>query len=73
MLLIRDFPGGPVVMTLSSQCRRQGFDPPAQGTKIPHMTQPKDKQTNKNKVTTKCHQKINNKGAGNASRYISKH
>ena len=25
--LERDFPGGPVVKTLCSQCRGQGFDP----------------------------------------------
>ena len=37
MLASWDFPGGPVVRTLSSQCRWPGFHPWS-GNKIPHAT-----------------------------------
>ena len=33
---IRDFPGGPVVRALCSQCRRPGFDP-GSGNSISHV------------------------------------
>ena len=41
-MICRDFPGGPVVKTLRSQCRGHGFDPWSKiklGTKIPHAVQ----------------------------------
>ena len=38
------FPGGPLVKTLSFQCRRHGFNPWAGvGTKIPHAAQHRPK------------------------------
>ena len=40
----RDFPGGPLVKTLSFHCRRHGFNPWAGvGTKIPHAAQHRQK------------------------------
>ena len=50
-----DFPGGPVVKTLCSQCRGPGSNPwliPGRGTKIPYEAQwPKKKK----KVHSDCY------------------
>ena len=44
--LFRDFPGGPVVKSLHSQCRGHEFNP-GWGTKIPHATPRGQKNNNK--------------------------
>ena len=46
----KDFPGGPVVKTLRSQCRRHGFDPWC-GNSDPacHTARPKKKKKSRGK------------------------
>ena len=55
----RDFPGGPVVKTLSSNAGGVGSIP-GQGTKIPHASQPKNQNIKQKEYCNKLNKDFKN-------------